>query len=62
MPAPFQGALSFVPVSGGVRAASFFAMTPASREALDHRLMASTPPAKVRAARSGPAQLLKLSS
>src|SRR5258706_2788065 len=32
--------------SGGVRAASLFVMTPACPEALDHRLMASTPPAK----------------
>src|SRR5258706_11035412 len=31
--------------TGGVRAATSFATTPVSREALDHRLMALTPPA-----------------
>ena len=40
--APLQGAFSFVTVSGGVRAASCFEMTPAGPEALDRRLFSRT--------------------
>jgi hypothetical protein len=36
---PYRGAVYVRAVSGGVRAASFFVRTPASREALDHRLI-----------------------
>src|SRR5205807_3729667 len=42
---PCRGAVFVRAVSGGVRAVTFFATTPASREALDHRLSARTPPA-----------------
>src|SRR5438874_2600342 len=37
---PCRGAVFVRAVSGGVRAVTFFATTPASREALDHRLSA----------------------
>ena len=36
---PYRGAVFVRAVSGGFRAASFFAMTPVGPEALDHRLI-----------------------
>src|SRR5258707_1313207 len=44
-PAPPRGAGGRGHNTGGFRAATFFATTPASREALDHRLFSSTPSA-----------------
>src|SRR5205823_2003000 len=37
---PYRGAVFVRAVTGGVRAASFFATTPVALEALDHRLLA----------------------
>ena len=39
---PYRGRFLDRYGTGGVRAATFFATTPVSREALDHRLMAPT--------------------
>jgi hypothetical protein len=56
---PCRGAVFVCAISGGVRAASFFVRTPASREALDHRLFSRTAsgvpkdPAFVRAVSGG---------